>query len=83
MRCSRSACGPHASSPGRREYTAIGHAVNVAACLQELTKTHAASILVSGEVRRVVERQYFEPAGTVTVRGHSEPIVVFAPIAGG
>jgi adenylate cyclase len=69
-------------APGRREYTAIGHAVNVASRLQELTKARAASILVSGEVRRAVERLCFEPAGTVTVRGHSEPIAVFAPIAG-
>jgi class 3 adenylate cyclase len=70
-------------APARREYTAIGHAVNVAARLQELTKTHGAPILVSSDVRHAVgERLGFEPAGTVTLRGHSEAIAVFAPHAG-
>jgi len=70
-------------APGRREYTAIGHAVNVASRLQELTKTHRASILVSDDVRRAAGGLCFEPVGTVTVRGHSQPIVVFEPGAQG
>lgn len=65
----------------RREYTAIGHAVNVAARLQELTKLRGVPVLVSGEVRRATgSGVVFEAIGDAEVRGHSEPVALFVPI---
>jgi len=68
----------------RREYTVIGHAVNVAARLQDLTKTVGGSILVSDDTRRAVgDRLSFEPAGRVQIRGHTGTLMVYVPIPGG
>jgi adenylate cyclase len=66
----------------RREYTAIGHALNVAARLQELTKLRGVPVLVSDEVRRAAGAGIvFEPTEGAEVRGHSGPLVLFVPVA--
>jgi adenylate cyclase len=67
----------------RQEYTAIGDTVNVAARLEELTKTTPAEILVSEATRAGAagDGLAFAPAGTVAVRGRSTPLATFVPLA--
>lgn len=65
---------------GRREYTAIGDAVNVAARTEELTKSVGAAILVSDETRhRIGAAMGFTAAGVVQVRGRAQPLATFVP----
>lgn len=62
----------------RREFTAIGLAVNIAARLQEMTKGLAQPILVSQTTRARSELD-FDRVGSVDVRGLSETMDVFVP----
>jgi adenylate cyclase len=65
----------------RLNYSVIGDGVNVAARLQTLTRTpeYRAGILVSDATIRAVRGQYHTRAlGQVTVKGRSEPVILYA-----
>ena len=65
----------------RREYTAIGHAVNVAAHLEQLTKTLGVAVLVSAETRARVGPGVasFTPVEAIEMKGSARPVALFVP----
>lgn len=68
-------------APHRREFTAIGSAVNVTARLEGMTKEVDRSIVVSESTARLVPDVNWDELGQYPIRGCAEPLLLFAPKA--
>ena len=63
---------------GRQSYTVHGDAVNLAARLEALCKTHGTSLLVSDATVKALPDANLVAVGTIPVRGLTEPVTVFS-----
>ena len=63
----------------RREFTVVGHTVNIAARLEQLTKELGVAVLASADTaRRAGDGVAMAAVATLAVRGQTEPLQVFS-----
>ena len=64
---------------GRLSYTVHGDAVNLAARLEQLNKTHETRVLISEATRNLAGDGFrYRPIGAISVRGRSERVAIHA-----
>ena len=62
---------------GRLNYTVHGDAVNLAARLEQLCKTHGTHLLIAGSTVSCITDLDFEPVAYITARGQSNSIMTY------
>ena len=64
----------------RRDYTAVGDAVNVAQRLEQQTRHYGVPIIVSDGTMAALSGQQFRELDTVQIKGRRQPVVIYAPL---
>lgn len=64
----------------RRSYTAVGDAVNLAARLQELSKTYSVTILVSASTMSQASAFVWQEVDKVRVHGKTQVLSIYTPL---
>ncbi len=65
----------------RRSYTAVGDAVNLAARLQELSKTYSVAILVSANTMSQASAFVWQEVDKVRVHGKTQVLSIYTPLS--
>jgi class 3 adenylate cyclase len=67
---------------GRQSYSLYGDTVNLSARLEALNKEHGTQLLIDAATVEHLPGVPLQEIGHIAVRGFSEPVAVFTPIAG-